>query len=174
MVRRVWLAWSGGKDSAWALEVLRGDGRFEVAGLFTTLDEASGRGTVHGVRRGLLARQAACVGLPIVFAGVPRGCSDERYGEIMRGAIGQAVSDGVACMGFGDLFLEEVRRYREEKLAGTGLEAVFPLWGVPTGELARAMIAGGLKARVVCVDTRRLDGGLAGRMYDESFFGGIA
>ncbi|MGH7163678.1 MAG: ATP-binding protein [Planctomycetota bacterium] len=162
---RALLSWSGGKDGAFALGELRARGEVEVAGLLTTVWEGARRVAIHGVREELLDAQAAAVGLPVVKVPLPYPCANETYeartGETLAAA-------GVDAVAFGDLFLEDIRRYREALCARVGLEPLFPLWGRDTGALARAMIASGLKARLVCVDTRHLSRAFAGRAFDEA------
>ncbi len=167
-VKRVLLAWSSGKDSAWTLHVLRQDPTVEVVALLTTFNEAAGRVAMHAVRRKLVLEQAARAGLPLWQVPLPSPCSNEVYERQMRGALDLARADGLTHVAFGDLFLEDVRRYREERLAGSGLEPIFPLWGRPTRELAEEMIAAGLKATLTCVDPRQIDRFLTGRAFDAS------
>ena len=164
---KVLLSWSSGKDSAWALHVLRAEMRAHVAALLTTFNEAVDRVAMHAVRRSLVEAQAEAAGLPLVRVPIPSPCPNEVYEARMRDAVAHAVDDGFTHVAFGDLFLEDVRRYREERLAGTGLLPIFPLWGRPTAALARAMIGGGLQAILTCVDPRVLDRRFAGRHYDE-------
>lgn len=164
---RAWLCWSSGKDSAWTLHVLRTRGDVEVAGLLTTLNRDAGRVAMHAVREELLDAQAEAAGLPLVKIFLPHPCSNAAYEEAMLGAIAGARSDGITHMAFGDLFLEDVRRYRERMLAGTGLQPLFPLWGEPTGPLAARMIAAGLRAHLTCVDPKQLSPAFAGRTFDE-------
>ena len=164
---RVLLCWSSGKDSAWALHVLRQEGAVEVVGLLTTLNAAFDRVAMHAVRRPLLAAQAAAVGLPLILAHLPWPCTNELYDAAMRAALDTAQADlGVTHVAFGDLFLEDIRAYREERLQSTGLTPLFPLWGMPTDILARDMLEQGLKARLTCVDPRHLPASFAGRMFD--------
>ena len=160
------LAWSSGKDSAWSLHVLRQRTDVEVTGLLTTLTEAHDRVAMHAVRRTLLEAQARAAGLPLTIVRIPSPCSNAEYEQAMAAAIEQARAAGVRGVAFGDLFLEDVRRYREAQMAGTGLELVFPLWQRPTGALAREMLAGGLRARLTCVDPRVLPASFAGRAFD--------
>jgi uncharacterized protein (TIGR00290 family) len=167
--RKVLLSWSSGKDSAWALHRLRQRGDFEVAGLLTTLNAAFDRVAMHSTRRALLEAQAAAAGVPLFTVPLPWPCSNEHYEAAMRIACDTAVAQGIEAMAFGDLFLEDIRRYREEKLAGTGLEPVFPVWGLDTRALAEEMIAGGLRARIVCVDPKKLPAEFAGRDFDTDF-----
>ena len=140
------LSWSSGKDSAWALHRLRGEPEVEIIGLFTTVNREFDRVAMHGVRRTLLDAQAARVGLPLFIVPLPNPCPNEAYEAAMAAFVEQAKQRGVTHFAFGDLFLEDIRRYREEKLAGTGIDPLFPLWGLPTRELAREMVDGGLRA----------------------------
>jgi uncharacterized protein (TIGR00290 family) len=165
---RVALAWSSGKDSAWTLHVLRGDPRFTVVGLLTTVNAAHDRVAMHAVRRRLLEAQADAVGLPLTVAEIPYPCPNETYEAVMAEAVAALKADGVEAIAFGDLFLEDVRRYRERQMAGTGIEPVFPLWGRPTNELALSMIEGGLRASLTCVDPRVLPASFAGRAFDRA------
>jgi uncharacterized protein (TIGR00290 family) len=167
--RKVLLSWSSGKDSAWALHRLRQRDDFEVTGLLTTLNAAFDRVAMHSTRRALLEAQAAAAGVPLFTVPLPWPCSNEHYEAAMRTACDAAVAQGISAMAFGDLFLEDIRRYREEKLAGTGLEPLFPVWGLDTRALAEEMIAGGLRARIVCVDPRKLPAEFAGRDFDADF-----
>lgn len=160
------LCWSSGKDSAWALHALRGDPAYDVVGLMTTLNAAYDRVAMHGVRRELLELQALAAGLPLEVLEIPDRCTNEEYERVMAGFTARASAAGVEMIAFGDLFLEDIRSYRESKLAGSGLAPLFPLWGRPTPELARAMIAGGLRARITCVDASQLDPRFAGREFD--------
>ena len=163
---KILLSWSSGKDSAWALHVLNQEHPGAVAGLLTTVNAAMDRVAMHGVRRSVLEAQAHAAGLPLHVVHIPHPCPNEIYETQMRAAIGDARANGFTHAAFGDLFLEDVRRYREEKLAGTGLEPLFPVWGIPTNELAEQMIDGGLRARLACVDTRNLDASFVGREFD--------
>ena len=169
MSRRTLLSWSSGKDSAWALHVLRQDPGVEVTGLFCTVNAAFERVAMHGVRLELLRRQAAAVGLPLSLIPIPHPCSNADYARAMQAFVAQARDDGIEAFAFGDLFLTDVRRYREEQLQGSGIAPLFPLWGSPTAELSAAMIAGGLKAVITCIDPKRLARGFAGRAYDAAF-----
>jgi uncharacterized protein (TIGR00290 family) len=166
-MKRVLLSWSSGKDSAWALHILRQNPALEVAGLLTTLNTEFDRVAMHGTRRSVLEAQAAAAGLPLWIVPLPWPCSNEIYEQRMAEVCARAVSECVDAMAFGDLFLEEVRAYREKQLRPTGIEPLFPLWQIPTGELARTMIAGGLRARVTCVDSKQLPASFAGREFDE-------
>lgn len=168
MAERAWLSWSSGKDSAWALHVLRQSGGLDIVGLLTTVNEAFERVAMHAVRLQLLRAQAEAAGLPLVVVNLPWPCTNERYEAEMTKAVAGAREGGVTAMAFGDLFLEDIRAYRIEKLRGTGVRPVFPLWGLPTAQLARDMIAGGLQARLTCVDPRKVSPELAGRAFDEA------
>lgn len=167
-MKRVLLSWSSGKDSAWALHVLRRNDAIEICGLLTTLNEEFQRVAMHGTRRSVLEAQARAVGLPLWSVPLPWPCSNEIYERRMSDVCQRAVTEGIDAVAFGDLFLADVRAYREKQLAPTGLEPLFPLWGVPTGELAREMIAGGLRARITCVDPKVLPPSFAGREFDEA------
>jgi uncharacterized protein (TIGR00290 family) len=160
------LSWSSGKDSAWSLHVLRRRADVEVVGLLTTLNEAFDRVAMHAVRRELLEAQAAAAGLPLWPVTIPWPCSNDEYEARMSEVVRRAAGEGITQMAFGDLFLEDIRSYREQKLAGTGIEPIFPIWGLPTTELARDMIGGGLRARLTCVDPKQLAPEFAGRDFD--------
>jgi uncharacterized protein (TIGR00290 family) len=163
---KVLLSWSSGKDSAWALHVLRQDPRVHVAALLTTISEVFDRVAMHAVRRPLVEAQAASAGLPLWPVAIPSPCPNEIYEERMRAAVSRARAEGFTHAAFGDLFLEDVRRYREARLAGTGIAPLFPLWHRPTRALADEMIASGLGAVLTCVDPRHLDRRFAGRTFD--------
>lgn len=160
------LSWSTGKDSAWSLHVLRQDPSVEVTGLFTTVNEAFDRVAMHAVRRQLLEAQAAAAGLPLHVIDIPWPCTNEAYEQRLGAFVAAQKAAGVEAMAFGDLFLEDIRAYRVDKLAGSGIEPVFPIWGRDTALLAREMIAGGLKARLTCVDPANLPAAFAGRQFD--------
>ncbi len=166
-MKRVLLSWSSGKDSAWTLHALRRDPTIEICGLLTTLNSEFDRVAMHGVRRSVLEAQAAAAGLPLWTVPLPWPCSNEIYEQRMAETCQRAVNEGIDAIAFGDLFLEDVRAYRERNLAPTCLEPLFPLWKIPTDELAREMIAGGLRARISCVDTEKLPASFAGREFDE-------
>lgn len=165
-MKRVLLSWSSGKDCAWALHVLRRQPGIEVAGLLTTLNAEFDRVAMHGTRRSILEAQARAAGLPLWTVFLPWPCSNEIYAQRMTEACDRAVRERIEAIAFGDLFLRDVREYRERQLASTGLEPIFPLWQIPTNELARTMIAGGLHAKLVCVDSRQLPAAFAGRDFD--------
>lgn len=166
------LAWSSGKDSAWSLHILRRRG-VQIAGLLTTLNDAAGRVAMHGVRRELLEAQAEAAGVPLWQIPLPWPCSNETYESCMADACRRAVAEGFTEIAFGDLYLRDIREYRERQLSGSGLTPVFPLWELATAELAREMIAGGLRARLACIDTAALDESFAGREFDAALLADI-
>ena len=165
-MKRVLLSWSSGKDSAWALHALRRQPGIEVVGLLSTLNTEFQRVAMHGTRRSVLEAQAEAARLPLWIVPLPWPCSNEIYEQLMSEVCERAVREKVDAMAFGDLFLEDIRAYREKQLKPTGLEPLFPLWKIPTADLARAMIDGGLRAKVVCVDTKQLPASFAGREFD--------
>lgn len=163
------LSWSSGKDSAWTLHHLRADPSVEVVALLTTLNDAFDRVAMHGVRREILEAQADAAGLPLHIVRLPWPCSNEAYERLMSDYVRDQVGRGIEAIAFGDLFLEDIRAYREQKLAGSGLKPIFPLWGKPTRELAEDMIDSGLVTYVATVDPNKLDASFAGRRFDRSF-----
>ena len=165
----VLLSWSSGKDSAWSLHILRQRSDIQVVGLLTTINQAFERVAMHAVRTELVRAQAEAVGLPLWVVQIPNPCSNDEYEGAMRQAMRHAHREGISTVAFGDLFLEDVRRYREEQTRETGITPIFPLWGLPTPELGRTMIASGLKAYVTCVDPKQIPAGFAGRAYDYDF-----
>jgi uncharacterized protein (TIGR00290 family) len=169
--RRALLSWSSGKDSAWALHVLRQRPDIEVVGLLTTVNEAFDRVAMHAVRRSLVEQQAAAAGLPLQIVRLPWPCSNDVYEARVAEAIARAVADGITHMAFGDLFLEDVRDYRIRQLAGTAITPLFPLWGTAddTPALAQTMIASGLSGVVTCTDPRQIPDGFTGRRFDAQF-----
>jgi uncharacterized protein (TIGR00290 family) len=166
---KVLVSWSSGKDSAWMIHVLRQTPDVELAALLTTINEPVQRVAVHGVRIDVLQAQADALGLPLWTLPIPSPCPRDAYEQAMSGAIARASAEGFTHIAFGDLFLEDIRRYREGQLAGTGLTPLFPLFGVDTAQLARDMLAGGLGARIVCVNSKWLDRSFAGREFDGAF-----
>jgi uncharacterized protein (TIGR00290 family) len=165
------VSWSSGKDSAWMVHVLRQRGDVAINGLLTTINEPAQRVAMHAVRVELLRAQADALGLPLWLAPIPSPCPNEIYEEVMRGVVSRAVADGFTHIAFADLFLQDIRRYREEQLAGSGLTPLFPLFrddDTDTPRLAREMIAAGLRARITCVDPRQLDRAFAGRDFDQA------
>jgi len=160
------LSWSSGKDCAWSLHVLRQRGDYDIVGLVTTFNGAFDRVAMHAVRRELVEAQAKAAGLPLWHIDLPWPCSNEDYERIMGAFVADAREQGVTHMAFGDLFLEDVRAYRERNLAGSGIEPVFPLWGRETRTLAGEMIDAGVKAILTCVDPGKVPADLAGRIFD--------
>lgn len=164
---RILLSWSSGKDSAWALHVLRQRSDYEIVGLLTTLNREFDRVAMHGTRRSVLDAQATAAQLPLWDVPLPWPCSNADYEARMREVCVRAVDEKIDAMAFGDLFLEDVRAYREEQLRDTGLQPLFPLWQIPTAALAREMIASGLRAKLTCVDTQQLSKDFAGKDFGE-------
>jgi uncharacterized protein (TIGR00290 family) len=165
-VKKVLLSWSSGKDSAWALYRLRQSADVEVAALVTTFNSSADRVAMHAVRRALVEAQAERTGLPLWPVELPWPCSNAEYETRMRALIERAKAEGIAAFAFGDLFLQDVREYRINQLEGTGLEPLFPLWMIPTRQLAEEIIASGVKAKLTCVDPRKLEKSFAGREFD--------
>jgi uncharacterized protein (TIGR00290 family) len=166
MKQRALLSWSSGKDSAWMLHVLRQQNELELVGLLTTVNRAFNRVAMHGTRFELLEAQAEAAGLPLIAVPLPWPCSNTDYEAIMKKTIAEAVAQRVEVIAFGDLFLRDIRAYREQQLEGSGLEPLFPLWEIPTHSLAEEMIATGLKAKLTCVDPKHLSRDFAGRDFD--------
>jgi uncharacterized protein (TIGR00290 family) len=160
-----WLSWSSGKDSAWSLHELQRGG-VPVAGLFTTVNAAFDRVAMHAVRRSLLEAQAHAAGLPLHVIEIPHPCPNADYERILGAFVAGAKAQGVTEMAFGDLFLADIRAYREKQLSGSGIKPVFPLWQRNTRALAEEMLAGGLVAHLSCVDPRKVDRAYAGRTFD--------
>ena len=165
-MKRILLSWSSGKDSAWSLHILRQRGEYEVVGLLTTFNEVADRVAMHAVRRELVERQAAATGLPLWAVPLPWPCSNEQYESLMAQTCAKAVTEGIEGIAFGDLFLEDVRAYRQKQMKGTGLEPIFPVWGLPTHALAQKMIESGMRAKLTCIDTEKLDARFAGCEFD--------
>ena len=163
------MSWSSGKDSAWALHLLSKNPEVQVAALFTTFNRAANRVAMHAVRRSLVQAQAERARLPLWPVELPWPCSNAQYEEIMRGVWERARSEGVNAVAFGDLFLRDIRSYRERQLESTGLEALFPVWEIPTAQLAQEMIQARVQAKVTCVDPTKLDRSFAGRDFDRTF-----
>ena len=172
-MKRILLSWSSGKDSAWSLHVLRQRAEYEVVGLLTTFNDEAGRVAMHAVRRELVEWQAAAIGLPLWAVPLPWPCSNEQYERLMAQTCAKAVAEGIGGIAFGDLFLEDVRAYREKQMKDTGLEPVFPVWGMPTRALANEMITSGLRAKLTCIDTEKLDRSFAGREFDEALLAAL-
>ncbi len=169
MVKKVLLSWSSGKDCAWSLHLLRQQPDIEVAGLVTTFNAAANRVAMHAVRRSLVEAQAERTGLPLRAIDLPWPCTNADYEKIMQGVCDRAVAEGFHAVAFGDLFLEDVRAYRVKQMESTGLELLFPAWGIPTADLAREMIDAGIKAKITCVDPAKLNPSFAGRDFDAKF-----
>lgn len=168
-MKRALLSWSSGKDSAWSLHLLRHSPDIEVVGLLTTLNSEFDRVAMHGTRRSVLEAQARAVGLPLRTIPLPWPCSNQDYEQRMADACRRAVHEGIQAIAFGDLFLADIRAYREKQLHGTGLEPLFPVWKIPTQNLAQNMIASGLRAKLTCVDTHQLPAEFVGRDFDAEF-----
>jgi uncharacterized protein (TIGR00290 family) len=168
--RQLLLAWSGGKDAAWTLHVLRQRGELEVVGLLSTVSAEDGRATMQDVRGELLHAQARAAGLPLLTIAMPQGCGNDAYARHMARALAQAAArwPGLATIAYGDLLLADIRHWRAAQLAAIGWQLETPLFGSDTAALARTMLREGLRARLCCVDTQQLDAGLAGRAFDES------
>ena len=164
---KILLSWSSGKDSAWSLHVLNQTYPGCVAALLTTVNDSYDRVAMHGVRSEVVAAQARAARLPLRIVLIPDQCSNEAYDKRMQQTVTDAVNDGFTHMAFGDLFLRDIRQYREDRLAGTGLEPLFPLWNIPTQALATAMIDAGLRAKISCVDNRLVPETLVGREFDQ-------
>lgn len=163
---RTLLSWSSGKDSAFALAMLRQQDDVEVVGLLTTVNATAGRVAMHAVREELLEMQADAVGLPLWTVEIPWPCPNDVYETALAGAVDRALGEGITHMAFGDLFLADIRAYREAQLLGTGITPLFPLWDRDTRLLARDMIASGTRAVLTCVDPQQIDASYAGRNFD--------
>jgi uncharacterized protein (TIGR00290 family) len=169
MIKRVIISWSGGKDSAWVLHTLRQEPQnYRVIGLLTTINQRFNRIAMHGVRRELLEAQAAAAGLPLWVVPLPSPCTNEHYERRMSNALHFIRNLGIDAIAFGDLYLQDIRAYREKQFGGCGLELLFPIWGIPTHELSRSMLRAGVKARLACVDPRAVPAEYAGRDYDRA------
>jgi uncharacterized protein (TIGR00290 family) len=172
-MKRILLSWSSGKDSAWSLHVLRQRAEYQVVGLLTTFNEVADRVAMHAVRRDLVERQAEAAGLPLWAVPLPWPCTNQRYESLMAQTCAKAVAEGVEGVAFGDLFLEDVRAYREKQLKDTGLQPIFPVWGLPTRALAQEMIASGTRAKLTCIDTAKLNRSFVGREFDEALLSAL-
>jgi uncharacterized protein (TIGR00290 family) len=166
-MKRTLLSWSSGKDSAWSLHLLRERSEHEIVGLLTTFNQAANRVAMHAVRRSLVEAQARAVGIPLWGVDLPQPCSNDDYERIMRETCKTAVDAGIEYIAFGDLFLTDVRAYREKQLENSGLQPIFPVWGMPTRELACSMIGSGVRAKLTCVDPKCLAPEFVGREFDE-------
>jgi uncharacterized protein (TIGR00290 family) len=173
MRKKTLLSWSSGKDSAWALHVLRQQPELQIAGLFTTVNQLYQRIAIHAVRLELLESQAEAVGLPLQIINLPYPCSNAEYETAMEKFVEESRQEGIECMAFGDLFLQDIREYREARLAGTGITPLFPLWKMPTDLLAREMISSGLRAMISCVDPKQLPARFAGREFNEDLLAAL-
>jgi uncharacterized protein (TIGR00290 family) len=169
MKRKTLLSWSSGKDCAWALYKLQQDPEIDLGGLFCTVNSEFDRVAMHAVRVELLQQQAKSIDLPLNIIEIPYPCSNDLYEEIMALFVEKSKMANIEQFAFGDLFLEDVRNYREEKLNGTGISPIFPIWGVPTDELAKEMVVGGLRAVITCLDPKQISKDFIGREYNESF-----
>jgi uncharacterized protein (TIGR00290 family) len=167
------VSWSSGKDSAWTLHLLRQDPGIEIAALLTTFNGAADRVAMHAVRRELVEAQARRIGLSLWSIDLPWPCSNAEYESLMLGMCRRAIEDGITAVAFGDLFLQDIRDYRERQLQPTGLRPLFPVWRIPTRELARELIGSGVKAKVTCIDQAKLDASFAGREYDGDFLNSL-
>lgn len=165
-MKKVLLSWSSGKDSAWALHLLKQQPGIHVAALFTTFNSAADRVAMHAVRRALVHEQAHAVGLPLWNVELPWPCTNVEYESRLSAVLARAREEGFHAIAFGDLFLEDIRAYRIKQLEGSGLEPLFPLWGLPTDQLSREMVASGVKAKITCVDKSKLESSFAGRDWD--------
>ncbi len=165
--KRTLLSWSSGKDSAWSLHVLGQQQEHEIVGLLTTFNQAADRVAMHAVRRSLVEAQARAAGIPLWPIDLAWPCTNADYECIMKETCKAAVQAGIECIAFGDLFLTDIRAYREKQLKDSGLEPIFPVWGIPTQELARSMIKSGFRAKLTCVDPKVLAPEFVGREFDE-------
>jgi uncharacterized protein (TIGR00290 family) len=172
-MKRILLSWSSGKDSAWSLHLLRQQGEYEIAGLLTTFNQAANRVAMHAVRRELVEAQAKATGIPLWAVDLPWPCSNAEYERIMKAQCEAAVAAGIECIAFGDLFLADIRAYREKQLESTALKPIFPMWRLPTRELATAMIRAGMRAKLTCVDPKQLAPKFAGREFDEQLLANL-
>lgn len=173
MKRKTLMSWSSGKDSAWALCKLQRDPEIELLGLFCTVNSEFDRVAMHGVRVELLRMQAASIGLPLDIIEIPYPCSNQDYETVMAAFTANAKNKGIECFAFGDLFLEDVRNYRVEKLAGSGIEPIFPIWGLPTDTLAREMIRSGLRTLVTCINPKQVPRRCVGVEFDHEFLASL-
>lgn len=167
--KKTLLSWSSGKDSAWTLYQLQQDSDVELAGLVTTVNQVHQRVAMHAVRVALLEQQAAAANLPLHIINIPHPCSNETYNQAMTSFFESIEAMGITHMAFGDLYLEEIRQYREDNLKQTGLKPLFPLWLKPTDQLAQEMLAAGLKTRITCIDPKQLAASFAGREFNQQF-----
>ena len=169
MKRKTLMSWSSGKDSAWALHQLQQNPEIDLVGLFCTVNKKFDRVAMHGVRVELLQKQARCIGLPLEIIDIPYPCSNAEYEKIMGQYVIRAKNNNIEYFAFGDLFLEDVRNYREEKLKGSGIKPIFPIWGIPTNKLSKKMISSGLRTIITCINPKQIPKEFVGREFDESF-----
>jgi uncharacterized protein (TIGR00290 family) len=169
MSKKTLLSWSSGKDSAWTLYQLQQDEAIELVGLVTTINETHQRVAMHAVRVALLKQQAQAADLPLHIIPIPHPCSNELYNQAMNDFFASIQGQGITHIAFGDLYLEDIRQYRVDNLKRTGLEPLFPLWLRPTDQLAQAMLAGGLKTRITCIDPKQLSASFCGREFNQQF-----
>ena len=174
MKKKTLMSWSSGKDSAWALYQLLQNNEMDVVGLFTTVNEENERVAMHGVRLELLQQQADALDLPLEIIKLPSPCDNDTYQKIMNKFIVRSQKQGIECMAFGDIFLEDVKAYREEQLKGTAIKAIFPLWGQETSSLAKTMLKGGIKAITTCIDKNKLPTQAVGQIYSEAFISDLS
>lgn len=167
------MSWSSGKDSAWALYQLQQDPEIDLVGLFCTVNSEFNRVAMHGVRVELLEKQAKSIGLPLEIIEIPYPCNNTDYEKIMGQFVKKAKSKHIKYFAFGDLFLEDVRSYREEKLKGSGIKPIFPIWGVPTDKLLGEMINSGLKAVITCINPKQIPEQFAGKELDKNFLSAL-
>ena len=170
---QVLVAWSGGKDSTLAVHEIKKSGRYEIASLFCTLTEDFDRVSMHGVRRTLIERQALAIGYPLTKVFIPYPCSNESYESLMTGALLPQRDSGIQKVVFGDIFLEDIRKYREDQMKKIGMSCLFPLWGKDSLMLARSFVDAGFRAVITCVDSTRLDRTYVGRVMDHAFLDGL-
>src|SRR6202142_2156766 len=166
-MKRTLLSWSSGKDSAWSLHLLQQQNEYEIVGLLTTFNQAANRVAMHAVRRSLVEAQAKAAAIPMWGVDLPQPCSNADYERIMKETCEPAVQSGIEYIAFGDLFLTDIRGYREKQLEDSGLQPIFPAWGMPTPELARSMIESGVRAKLTCIDPKRLAPEFVGREFNE-------
>jgi uncharacterized protein (TIGR00290 family) len=169
MPESVLLSWSSGKDSAWTLQALKLNPKYEIKGLFTTVTEAFGRVSMHGVRIELLQTQAKAIGLPLHLIRLPYPCSNDQYESIMQEFVKSILALGINHMAFGDIYLEDVRRYREEKLNSSGITPLFPIWGQTSGEISRGLISSDFEAYITCLNPNQIPKWFIGQKYNQDF-----
>jgi len=169
MKKRTLMSWSSGKDSAWALHQLQQDPEIDLVGLFCTVNQEFDRVAMHGVRVELLQEQAKSIGLPLQIIEIPNPCSNSDYEKVMGEFTKKALQENIDCFAFGDLFLEDVRQYRVDKLKDSGIEPIFPIWGIPTDELSERMLANGLKTVITCINPKQIPESFIGKEFDNQF-----